>query len=158
MWEHCLSAGWLGWSLLLHQDQRLGLLAKTLMLETFSEMKKQLTEISLPVPPILLLLLPPILSVKRGEVRHRPPLNPLLPLDRVKKKVQQALLHDLSVAVQTSEQTPQSKTPQVINHFGFYLSVRFSSLAPVTFSTSSLTASLGANVRGNNCFTWTAST
>ena len=40
MWEHCLFAGWLGWSLLLHQDLHLGLLAKTLMLETFSEMKK----------------------------------------------------------------------------------------------------------------------
>ena len=114
MWEHCLFAGWLGWSLLLHQDLHLGLLAKTLMLETFSEMKKkQLTEISLPVPPILLLLLPPILSVKRGEVRHRPPLHTLLPLDGVEKKVQQVLLHYLRTAVQPAEETPQSVTAEL---------------------------------------------
>ena len=112
MWEHCLSAGWSGLWLLLHQAQHLGLSAKTLMLETFSEMKKQLTEISLPVPPILLQLLPPILSVKRGEVRHRPPLHTLLPLDGVEKKVQQALPHYLRTAVQPAEETPQSETTE----------------------------------------------
>ena len=67
-----------------------------------------MTEISLPVPPILLLLLPPILSVKRGEVRHRPPLHTLLPLDGVEKKVQQALVYYLCTAVQPPEETPQS--------------------------------------------------
>ena len=92
------------------------------MLETFSETEKKLKQIWPPgmldsssVPQIRsshLLLLSPILSVKRGEVRDRPPLHPLLPLYWVEKKIQQALLHYLCTAVQSAEETPQSVTTE----------------------------------------------